>query len=295
MCTTESKKAHKDRMLRNVFFYMTEKISVSSLASGLEAYQIRTKQIVLSDHREPEIPAHLEETICITDSGRLCRLFLSRQLPVIAYLSKGSGGQEFGEVKYAVETPEAIDYAYLKGVYQRYRGIPWTILETERCLIREVTVEDIEMLYELYQEPSITAYMENLYPSVEEEKAYTQKYIENIYPFYEYGMWLVIEKASGRIIGRAGVEQSEREEEGLELGYMIGKPYQRKRYAYEVCTAIMEYAFSHLAVSNIYSTIEKENIPSIQLIQKLGFSHIGEKQEGGKEYLQYRYRTKNEK
>lgn len=276
-------------MLKNVFFYFTEEIGtgIKELIAELDSYQVHTEQIAVTEGMETTIAEAMEESLYVTDSGNLCRFLGEKQIPVIAYFHGNGEKQDFGKVKYVVEAIEAMDYLYLKGVYQRYKGIPWEILETKRCLVREITVADVETLYELYQEPSITVYMEDLYQTMEEEKEYTELYIENIYAYYEYGMWIVVEKATGKIIGRAGLEKRDNEEDSLELGYMIAKPYQRKGFAFEVCTAIIEYADRQLGIGNIHSLIERENIPSICLSQKLGFSLTGEKYENGKDYQQY--------
>ena len=39
---------------------------------------------------------------------------------------------------------------FLEKVYQRYHRIPWTILETERCVVRELSLDDLDALFELY-------------------------------------------------------------------------------------------------------------------------------------------------
>ena len=57
----------------------------------------------------------------------------------------------------------------------------------------------------MYAEPGMTDYMEGLY-EYEEELEYQKAYIENMYRFYGYGIWLVFEKKTGTLIGRAGVE-----------------------------------------------------------------------------------------
>lgn len=72
----------------------------------------------------------------------------------------------------------------------------------------------------MYAEPGMTDYMEGLY-EYEEELEYQKAYIENMYRFYGYGMWLVFEKKTGTLIGRAGVEHREELNGDMELGYAI--------------------------------------------------------------------------
>ena len=80
----------------------------------------------------------------------------------------------------------------MEKVYRRLKGLPWDILETKRCLIRETVPEDVDSFYEIYSDPAITKFMEDLYPEKEQEKAYIREYIEKIYTYYEFGVWTIV-------------------------------------------------------------------------------------------------------
>ena len=94
-------------------------------------------------------------------------------------------------------------------------------------------MEDLGALYEIYSGEGITDYMEGLYENYDDEVEFTKKYIQNMYKFYEYGMWLVCRKDNDEIVGRAGIENREVDGENkLELGYLISVKYQRRHFAY---------------------------------------------------------------
>lgn len=187
-----------------------------------------------------------------------------------------------------VEGFEEVDASFLQRVYERHHHIPWTILETKRCRVREFSMDDLDALFELYSGEGMTEYIEPLYP-YEQEKEYQQAYIENMYRFYGYGMWIVCDKETGQLIGRAGVEHREELDGELELGYAIGTPYQRKGYAAEVCSAILDYVKNELESSSVCCLIEKGNHVSRKLAEKLGFVFLEEMQLGEKEMQRYRY------
>lgn len=165
---------------------------------------------------------------------------------------------------------EEIDLKFLKHVYERHHGIPWTILTTERCVIKEFSMDYLDDLFELYAGEGMTDYIEPLYP-YEQEKEYQEAYIKHMYGFYGYGMWIVCDKKTGKLIGRAGVEHREELEGEMELGYAIGVPYQRQGYATEVCTAILKYAKEELLQTSVCCLIEEGNDISEQFAKKLGF------------------------
>ena len=232
-------------------------------------------EVIIWKHRG-EVEAYLGEmradegTLVISDDGEVCERMNEKAIPVIALLQ--GGRNHFWKIPYAIENIDVLDINYLEQIYRRYRGIPWDILETERCILREITVEDVECIAKIYESPVVKRFMEPLYEPIDKEKEYIKDYIKHVYGFYEYGTWVVVEKNQGKIIGRAGLESYEDgEAETLELGYLIAGQYQRKGYGYEVCTAILEYAKKMQNVKCVEANIERENMASIRLCEKLGF------------------------
>lgn len=210
-----------------------------------------------------------EEYVLLTDEVSVAIECSKQQQPYLFLLTEQNKHESLPTGAYCIENIEDASEDYLKKVYQRAKGLPWEILETERLLIREITVEDVPRLYELYADESITRYMEPLFPTQQQEEDYTRDYIKNIYHFYGYGMWLITLKESGEIIGRAGLEYKEGFD-GLEIGFMLGKDYQHKGYAYEACRAILDYAWDELEQNQIYAVVHEQNVSSIALCERLG-------------------------
>ena len=193
----------------------------------------------------------------------------------------------FPSAGYLLAGLEGVGLGYLNRVYERFHQIPWRILETERTLVREMTVEDVGALYEIYKNPSITRYTENLFEDPDEERAYTREYIDTVYRFMEFGVWIVEDKKEkGRIIGRIGLSLREGFEDP-ELGYVIAEPCQKKGYATEVCRAIIAYMKEKFEYRTLRIIMEKENEASYRLCKKLGFAFDRTVIVNGKEMEQY--------
>lgn len=234
---------------------------------------------------EPELAAEKEEVILyVTDDIQTARELRNCGAAVLIYLHEGNREQDFSEFMYAVEDPEGLDPEYVDKVYRRLKGLPWDILETERCLIRETTPEDVEEFYQIYSDPAITRYMEDLYPEIEQEKQYIREYIEKVYSFFEFGVWTVVERESGSVIGRAGFAYREGYEDP-ELGFIIGVPWQRRGYAQEVCRAVLKYGWEVLGFEQVQALVEPGNEASLRLCGKLGFAEKERVTEKGKEYV----------
>ncbi len=247
-----------------------------------ESYVILEEKPVCSQWQERK-----QDTLFVFDDEELASTFMAADYYVVAYLHEENKHKKFFGVPYLIEKIQEIEPYYFRELFCRLAGIPLTVLETPRCTLREVTVEDVPRLYEIYGEESVVKYTEKLYNDIEEERAYIKNYIRNIYGFYGYGIWIIEEKNTERIIGRAGIEMAEATAE-LEMGFLIEKAYQRKGFAYEVCTAILEYVHNVLDERRVGCLIREGNTPSIELCKKLGFFYEGTKIENNESYLVYR-------
>lgn len=223
--------------------------------------------------------------IAATDST----IALGKELGIatMAYLNLDIPNQSYSGVDMLVEGFDEVDVDFFEKVWQRHHRIPWTILETERCVVRELTLGDLDALFELYGDGEIDKFTDPLYP-YEEEKEFQRAYIENMYRYFGYGLWLVFSKETGKLIGRAGLEHREYNEEiELELGYIIGTKYQGQGLATEICEAILAYAKENTGFERINTLIEDGNTASEHLSQKLGFSHVEDFELDGK--IMHRY------
>lgn len=202
-------------------------------------------------------------------------------------------------VKNVVEGFEEVDTLFLDRVYEREHHLPWEIARTDRWILREFTMDDMDGLVELYDQPGVAyrivngyqvpGYIEPLLPR-EEEEEYQRCYIENMYGFYGYGMWIVTEIRSPHIIGRAGLENREYEDGvELEMGYVIDPRWQRRGIAYEVCSTIMEYARENTDFPRLNALTEADNVASIALLEKLGFTYLENTDVSGSRTRRYVY------
>lgn len=227
-----------------------------------------------------------QETLYITDSETAYHALRQQGKYVLPYRHEENHDSDFAGALYVIEQIEEIDYETVDMAYRRLAGLPWEILTTKRCIIRETTVEDVDSFYRIYAAPEITKYMEDLYADRDEEIAYIRDYQEKVYGFYGYGMWTVLTR-DGTVIGRAGI--SWREGFDLpELGFVIGVPWQRQGYAYEVCSAILAYAQKELGFARIQALVMEGNKKSEMLCGKLGLECTGTVMLDGKLHNVYR-------
>jgi len=264
--------------------------------------QFATGEIcVMTQENANEIYAELnngklppQEVLIVSENSDILTESIKAGMITVAYLPRVEA-----ETSTSIETPslpqvdiivegfEEVDFDFFEKIYQRHHNLPWTILETERLVVRELALSDMDALFELYSYEGMTDYMEGLYP-YEEEYEYQKAYIANMYRFFGYGMWLVFEKETAKLVGRAGVEHREELDGELELGYAIGTPWQGRGYATEVCAGIMRYVRDELGFEEICSLVEPENKPSVHLLEKWGFTEDVQLTLDGINYKKYR-------
>ncbi|WP_408069906.1 GNAT family N-acetyltransferase [Butyrivibrio sp. JL13D10] len=215
------------------------------------------------------------DMLIVSDSTKIAEELIENDYYVVGIWHDENQSESFAGLKYVFTDIEEIARDSYEKAYQRYAHLPWEILQTDRCIIRETTVEDVDEFYRLYADPEMTRYMEGLFKNPEDEKRYTRDYIEKVYGLLGFGTWTVIRKEDGKIIGRAGFSVRNGFDD-IELGFLIGTEFQRQGYAYEVCRAILDYGKQVLQFGKVQTFVKAENAVSIHLCKKLGFEILEE-------------------
>lgn len=154
------------------------------------------------------------------------------------------------------------DQDFLEKMCQRKHSLPWKIAEDEEIYLRELSLQDLSLV------------PEKLRPSMEK----AESYINTMYYIWGFGIWLIVRKSDGAVIGRAGLGTREDEGEDLcyDLGYEILEPYRRKGYGRRAAGLVIEYAKKELFLERLALYVSEENIASINLARSLGFSLVDE-------------------
>lgn len=216
------------------------------------------------------------DVLILTDSQKTALAASRRGIACVGY-EHPKENKPIGGVGLVVQDLDCLTWTLLERAYQRHHQIPWEIGRTPRLLIRESIPEDFDALYDICQAPGFCRHMPGMTGEREGEREYFQSYIRNRYPFYEYGFWTVLETESGRVVGRAGLEEREGQKGSiLEVGYAIGAPWQNRGYATEAMGQVLRYAKDELEAEEVFAFIKPDNLASVKVAQKLGMVRIGE-------------------
>ena len=150
------------------------------------------------------------------------------------------------------------------------------ITQTERLIIREFQVLDIEALAQIMAKPEVMQFSLDGVLSTKQTAVKIQSFLDS-YQKYGYGKWAVIHRESGRLIGYCGIaiEEIEGKLEN-ELGYRIDSEFWGQGLATEAANACLEYAFTKFNFDYILGIVEPENQASIRVLEKVGMEFVKE-------------------
>ena len=227
----------------------------------------------------------IANSLFLSDEEKKLQFLKNCECDTIAWYHEGTEGT-FWDVEMAVTNVTEISIDFLRKVYDRYHKIPWHIVDTERLIIREMEEADLDALYEIYQSEDVTRFTEALYEDRDRELQYIRDYIQNIYAYYGYGVWVLLEKETGVLVGRAGISHRPEFEEA-ELGFVLGKKFWHQGYATEACLKIMQIAKTELNMDRLQALVTAENRASIQLLKRLGFHYVEDIMLEGESYQRF--------
>jgi len=207
------------------------------------------------------------ECLLLTADDELLSVAEQVGMPCIAY---GENVPEF-RAQYQITTVEGAELYYLQQSYQRIIGEPVVIAMTERLIIREMTVEDAEALWEIQNQEEVRRYTEDISEDRQTELEKHMAYVRHVYPMYGYGLWGVYRKEDGKLIGRCGIQDYEYNGVWeVELGYLLDPAEWGRGYAIEAVRAVIKYALDCMDIQSVIALIAPENERSIRLAKRAG-------------------------
>ncbi len=147
-----------------------------------------------------------------------------------------------------------------------------TIIETERLILREFTLDDCEAVYEFNSNKELHKYTgDEILESVERAEEIIKDIWFADYKQYGYGRWAVIYKPENKIIGFAGLKFLPEIGE-TDLGFRFLPNYWGKGIASEAALKIVEFGFKNLGLKRIIGIAMPDNIASSKVLEKSGLT-----------------------
>ena len=151
-------------------------------------------------------------------------------------------------------------------------GVDAIQLETPRLLLRPPCAGDFDEWATLMADPEAARFIGGQQPRAIAWRAFTS--MAGAWQLQGFAMFSVIEKSTGRWIGRLGPWQPDGWP-GTEVGWGLVREYWGRGYATEGAAASIDWAFSKLGWTDVIHCIAPDNLASQAVARKLGSRNRG--------------------
>lgn len=143
------------------------------------------------------------------------------------------------------------------------------VLQTERLELRELTPADLPFVAGMIGDAETMQYYPH--PFMPTEARYWLQRQFDRYARDGHGLWLVVERESGRRVGQVGLAiQDVDGGKEPEIGWLIHRKYWRRGFATEAGSAVRDHALGPMGFERVISLIRPVNEPSQGVARKIG-------------------------
>ncbi|MBQ0137908.1 MAG: GNAT family N-acetyltransferase [Kurthia sp.] len=145
-----------------------------------------------------------------------------------------------------------------------------TYLESERILLRPVTLEDAQAIFEYTSDEETTRYLYDAHIDLEQ----TKRMIANYYMKEPIGKYAMVLKETNKVIGTIEFRVDDWSEAG-DLGFTMNRLYWGHGYMTEAANLIIQLAFEKLELARVFAGHEIANEASGKVLLRIGMQLDG--------------------
>ena len=149
------------------------------------------------------------------------------------------------------------------------------IITTPRVVLRWISEDDIDSLYEIFSDPQVMRYWSTVPLPNREAAAELQRKIAQGNESNSMLKWGLALHGSNTVIGTTTLFNLNFDNDRAELGYAMGRAHWGKGYMNEALNALVSHAFEVMELRRLEADVEPRNVASIRTLEKLGFQREG--------------------
>jgi [ribosomal protein S5]-alanine N-acetyltransferase len=147
-----------------------------------------------------------------------------------------------------------------------------TVLETDRLILRRLTVEDAPFMVRMLNDAAFLEYIgDKGVRTLEDARQHILTGPMDMYARYGHGLYLV-QLRNGTPIGTCGLLKRDMLEH-VDIGYAFMPDYRGQGYALEAATGVMDYARQTLQLGRVVAIVSRHNHASVALLMKIGLEY----------------------
>jgi RimJ/RimL family protein N-acetyltransferase len=148
-------------------------------------------------------------------------------------------------------------------------------VETRNLILRRIQITDTGAIFSILGDDEVTRYYDDTtFTDVSQAKDQIETW-ENGYINKRCIRWGIARKVDGSIIGSCGYYGLHVWHLRASIGYELSRQFWRQGIMTEALSAIIDLGFMEMGLNRIEAVVMPENIPSIRLLEKLGFHNEG--------------------
>lgn len=160
------------------------------------------------------------------------------------------------------------------------------VATTPRLQLRAFTPEDAPAVARVFGDPEVMRHVgDGSIPTAATIEATLREYAEH-HARHGWSFWAVQERATGELIGDAGLWPLEGRGPEVELGYTLGRHWWGRGYATEAARAVLDVARER-RLPSVVAVADPANPASINVLTKLGMQRAGTRQAYGREHAYF--------
>jgi ribosomal-protein-alanine N-acetyltransferase len=159
-------------------------------------------------------------------------------------------------------------------------------LHTRRLTLRPVTASDAADVLAVFAAPDVMRYWNSEPPAGLEEAGEWAEHLAGQQRRLGYAQWRVSERASGRLVGFAGLQRLQDGPE-VELTYALLPSCRGVGYATEAGAAALHYGFDEAGLERVVGIVREQNTASVRVLRRLGMRALGAAEYWGSSWAKY--------
>ncbi len=149
------------------------------------------------------------------------------------------------------------------------------VLETERLLLRRLTLQDAHDVFSYASDPEMTRYlMWSPHKSIDDSLTFIASAIDR-YEQRQPGPWGIVLKETQTIIGTCDYIHWRPEHGRGEIGYALNRQHWGRGLMTEAVREIIAYGFREKGLNRIQAMCEIPNVASARVMEKAGMTFEG--------------------
>jgi ribosomal-protein-alanine N-acetyltransferase len=149
------------------------------------------------------------------------------------------------------------------------------VLETERLILRKLSLEDVKDIFEYASIPEVSEFLPwDRHKTIDDTIAFL-KIVEEQFAELKFIVLGIELKTENKLIGTIALRNWDKSDRCIDIGYVISNKYWNRGLATEAVKEIIKFGFEELSGNRIEAHCDEDNKASYRVMEKSGMKFEG--------------------